>query len=241
MPAYNAEKSISASIDSVLNQTQEDFELIIIDDASSDRTSQIVQEYAERDDRVELIRLRANRGVANARNIGTKAAKGDFVAFLDADDLWRPTKLQSQMSFMLSAGASFSYTNYIVINNNGTVIGKRITKEDSLDHRQLLRGNRIGLLTVMLNRSMALAHPFPEIHHEDYACWLSILREGVVAQRAGTAELADYRKHATSLSANKFEAAKWTWAIYRSFEGMSVFKSLFYFIHYVFMAVSGQR
>lgn len=241
MPAHNAAKFIEDSIESVLKQTMAEFELLVVNDASTDNTADIVNLFEQKDARVHLITLSENHGVAFARNTGIQVAVGDYIAYLDADDLWLPTKLEVQYTFMHRQALHLTYGSYELIDRDGQHIGDRMISEESLTHQDLLKGNRIGLLSVMLDRDTALTHQFPEIHHEDYACWLSITKDGVEAFRASTKPLAQYRKHETSVSANKLEAAAWTWHIYRDFEGLGMFKSSYYFIHYMIMALTDRR
>ncbi|WP_225420743.1 glycosyltransferase family 2 protein [Lacticaseibacillus porcinae] len=241
MPAHNGSHFIEDSIQSVLTQTLSDLELLVVDDASTDNTVELVNNIAQQDKRVRLIQLPENHGVAFARNAGIQAATGDYVAYLDSDDLWLPNKLELQYALMSSQGLQLTYGSYELIDQDGHDIGSRMISESSLTHRDLLKGNRIGLLSVMLDRKTAVSHQFPEIHHEDYACWLSITREDIVAYRVSTEPLAKYRKHQTSLSANKMQAATWTWHIYRDFEGLNIFKASYYFAHYMIMALTDRR
>ncbi|WP_225422785.1 glycosyltransferase family 2 protein [Lacticaseibacillus suibinensis] len=241
MPAYNAEKYIETSIHSVLAQTEKNFELIIVDDSSTDQTRALIKEIQKSDPRIQLIALGTNKGVANARNEGIRASSGKYVAFLDADDQWDSDKLKIQITYMESKQLAFSYLSYRVVDDQGEKIGVRSIKEPTLTYKQLLTGNRIGLLTAVVKRDIIIAHQFQDVHHEDYVCWLSILKDGILAERASSEILASYRIHQRSLSANKFEAAKWTWQIYRRSEGLNLLQSLRYFASYAFMAVTRKR
>lgn len=241
MPAHNASEFIKESIQSVLMQTMSNLELLVVDDASTDDTVELVTSISQRDHRIHLIQLPENHGVAFARNTGIQAATGEYIAYLDADDMWLPHKLEVQYALMARQGLQLTYGSYELIDQDGQNIGERMISEASLTHRDLLKGNRIGLLSVMLTRETALSHQFPEIHHEDYACWLSITKDGVKGVRVSTEPLAKYRKHETSLSANKLQAATWTWHIYRNFEGLGFFKASYYFAHYMIMALTDRR
>lgn len=241
MPAHNSSKFIKASIDSVLNQSLQNIELIIVDDFSTDDTKEIIDKYSSRDIRVRPEYLREQKGVSAARNVGISKACGRFIAFLDSDDLWMASKLEQQVAYMTAHNVDFTYCGYEIINDQGYAVGERRITESKLNHNQLLKGNRIGLLSVMLTRQLASDHPFPDIHHEDYGCWLSILRAGQVAYRFSPELLCRYRKHKTSLSSNKLKAASWTWHIFRSFEKLNIFQSMYYFLFYVYMALTDKR
>lgn len=241
IPAHNATPYITEAIASAQNQTLTEIEILVVDDASTDETAALVSKIAKVDERVKLISLSSNQGVAVARNTGVSHACGEYVAFLDADDQWLPSKLRLQLDFLVKHQAKFGYGNYALIDAHGAPKGERRVKAPSLNHAQMLGGNRIGLLTVILTRELALAHPFPRIHGEDYACWLSIARSGVTAYRCSKENIARYRIHASSTSANKLRAASWTWAIYRDFEHMNFVRAVISFVRYAFMAVFDRR
>lgn len=237
MPAYNSEQWISKSLKSVLNQTLKEIEIIVVDDCSTDLTTGIVENVKKNDDRIILIEQDKNSGVANARNLGIEKAEGQYIAFLDADDCWEKDKLKVQVDYMEANNCEFSYCDYFLINDENNIIGQRVISNKRLAHRELLYGNKIGLLTVMLSKEVAKKINFPDIHHEDYACWLAITRSGVVAQKCSTELLAYYRKYSNSLTANKLQSAVWTWNIFRKSEKANIIKSFIYFTRYIFMVV----
>ena len=195
MPAYNAATYLPNTVQSVLEQSFKDLELLIVDDASSDHTFEVVEKLSATDSRITYIKLDENQGVANARNVGVQHSRGEYVAFLDSDDIWLPDKLKIQLTFMQQHQVDFSYCSYEVVDDHGTKIGERKISETKLDYHEMLKGNRIGLLTVMLSRKIAQKYPFPEINHEDYACWLSIARNGTVAYLASEQILGSIRLH----------------------------------------------
>lgn len=240
MPAHNAADYIEASIQSVLKQTYHAIELIVIDDASTDETTSIVDRFIDTDSRVNLLLSDDNVGVAETRNLGVRAAQGKYIAFLDSDDQWESEKVERQVDFMQEHHAQFSYGSYDVVDETGKKTGTRLISEPQLSYRQLLGGNRIGLLTAMVETQIIQEHPFPDIDHEDYACWLSILRDGVVAYRFAEEPTARYLVRSNSVSSNKFQAAKWTWQILRR-EGLNVFTASYYFARYALMVVTGHR
>lgn len=232
MPAFNAEKNISFSIDSALNQTYRDFELIIINDASKDDTLEVVKSY--NDDRIKIIDLKQNGGVANARNTGIKEATGEYVAFLDSDDLWLPEKLEKQLLFAESNKHEFTFTDYYVLDTLDSKTGKeKIRKHNkSVTFNQLKKSNQIGCLTVLVKSEIIKRNLMPLIRHEDYATWLQILKnEKIIAYNQGE-PLSRYRVHGESLSGDKFKSAKWHWEVYRDFLGMNILSSVYNFIFY---------
>lgn len=224
-PVYNSEKYLKDTIESVIMQDYENWELIIIDDSSTDNSRAIVKSYMLKDERIHLILLSENSGVANARNVGMKASRGRYIAFLDSDDLWYPDKLSQQVTFMKTHNYYFTYSNYDLINDQGNKLNKEIKAPLHLDYKDLLRGNPIGCLTVMIDCENIKSIEMPTIRHEDYATWLNIVKNGVEAFGINKS-LALYRKANNSLSSNKFKAIKWTWNIYRKNQQLNLLNSL---------------
>lgn len=231
-PAYNAEMYIKFTIESVLHQDYENWEMVIVDDSSKDNTKLIVDEFMRLDSRIKLISLSENKGVAYARNIGLKEAKGKYVAFLDSDDLWYPYKLSTQIDFMKKNGYVFTFSSYEIIDSDGKKKLGVVNAPQKVDYNRLLKGNPIGCLTVVLDREKIGNIAMPNIKHEDYATWLEITKRGFVAY--GISEpLALYRKSKTSVSSNKLKSALWTWNVYRHHQKFSFMKSskcLFWYI-----------
>lgn len=235
MPAYNCQAFLKDSVSSVVAQTYRSWELIIVDDASKDETQLVAQELAAADNRIRVLRLEKNGGVANARNRGLDAARGRFIAFLDSDDLWLPEKLKTQIEFMKSSGAAFTFTQYRRFSNSGA-LSKPIAVRPKVSYRQLLKGNVIGCLTVIIDRAKIPDPSMPYIRHEDYVTWLRILRSGNVANGI-PCDLARYRVASGSVSGDKKRAASWTWNIYRNVEGLSLARSSWYFLNYFLHAI----
>ncbi len=232
MPVYNAEKFLALSIDSVWHQTYADWELFLVDDASTDASPDIMDRYQQREPRIKAIHLARNGGVAAARNMGLSKARGRYVAFLDSDDLWKETKLEEQLSFMKENEVAFSYTNYEVIFEDGRVSNRIIAGPGQLDYQAMLKGNAIGCLTVMIDRQSVGDFMMPERGHEDYLTWLSLLKKGVIAKKLDR-NLAYYRLVRGSLSGNKLSSAKKTWLIYNRYEHLGFLKSVYSFLFYV--------
>ena len=235
MPAHNSQSSLSESVQSVLAQTYRDWELIIVDDASRDGTLELARQLASNDPRIRVLPLEQNVGVAEARNRGIGAALGQYLAFLDSDDLWLPYKLQVQIDFMRSSSAPFSFAQYRRIGRDGS-LSNPVKVPRSVDYEGLLRGNSIGCLTVAIDRYQIPEVSMPKIKHEDYVTWLKILRQGHIAYGIPQ-DLARYRVTSSSVSSDKRRSASWTWNIYRRVEGLSLLKSAWCFLHYTARAI----
>lgn len=228
MPVYNAEKYVEKSINSVLNQQYDNWELLIINDSSSDNSKEIIEKYQRKDNRITAIYLPLNKGVVNARNIGIEKANGRFLAFLDSDDMWHERKLDKQINYMLQNDVSFSYTKYQEIQEDGTFTKKIIkVKSKPIDFSRLLRMNYFGCLTVVLDLHKINKPYFPEMKHEDYALWLSILKENNIKAYGIDETLAYYRITPGSISRNKLRGILWSWKIYRNHLGENMAKAIY--------------
>jgi teichuronic acid biosynthesis glycosyltransferase TuaG len=224
MPAFNAEDTVVQSIASVVGQTFGDWELLVVDDCSTDRTAERVRDIARTDSRVTLHVLERNSGgPAGPRNVGVDRASGAFLAFLDADDRWAPEKLSRQLEFMKREKAVLSSTGYDVVGADGDPVGSFVPPPRT-SYERMLRASTIGCLTAMYDVRALGKRKFPLCGHEDYALWLSILREGRVAHGLPD-RLATYRQARGSVSANKWRVLSFYWRIYRDFEGFSPFQS----------------
>ncbi|WP_106627379.1 glycosyltransferase family 2 protein [Selenomonas massiliensis] len=232
MPAYNSATFIGGSISSVLDQTHTQWELIVVDDASTDMTAETVREYVHTDSRIKYYRQEYNMGVAEARNRAIRTAEGRYLAFLDSDDLWLPNKLKRQLEFMQCNGSGFTYTEYRQFYKDPAMPGKLIRTHDSVDYHELLKGNDIGCLTVMLDRKIFPHIEMPHVRHEDYVTWLNLLHQGGGRAYALHEDLARYRKSADSLTASKQQSLAWTWQVYRKTQGLSWLKSVYYLMFY---------
>ena len=235
VPIYNVEKYINKCIDSILVQTFSDFELILVDDGSTDKSGVISNEYVKKDTRVKVIHKQTG-GLSSARNEGIENASGKYIAFIDSDDLWKSDKLEKQVNFMEQNKIVFSYSSYEMMNEDGEKLDKIIKCKDVITYKDLLRYNKIGCLTVMIDISVIKNLQMEYINHEDYATWLKILKQGYNAYGIDKS-LALYRKRDDSLSGNKLKAAKWTWNIIRNVEKTPLLKSIFYFNIYTFINI----
>lgn len=231
VPVYKAQNYISKTIEQVQSQTYSDFELIMVDDASPDGSAELIMNAAKTDNRIRLIRKDKNEGAAKARNTGLDAARGRFIAFLDADDVWYPEKLQEEMDYMQREDAGFVFCSYEFGDENANPTGKVVHAPGELDFRKALSRTVIFTTTVLidLNKIPKKLVYMPVIESEDTATWWTILKAGYTA-RGLDRVLAIYRRPAKSLSSNKFIALKRIWGLYRKIAKLSVFESVFYFL-----------
>ncbi len=230
-PSYNSSEFISETIQSVLDQTFTDWEMIIVDDCSIDNSVRVIQSFIEKDTRIKLIQLSKNSGTAIARNVAIKAARGRYIAFLDGDDFWLPDKLEKQLAFMQMNNYAFSYTSYDKIDENSKVFSY-IGAPERVSYYDLLKTCSIGCLTSMYD-----AEYFGKVYmpnntkREDFATWLILLKK--IKYAYGMKEtLAKYRVYNRQASGDKIRMAYNTWQLYRKVEGLSRVKACFYFSHY---------
>lgn len=241
MPAYNAEQYIEEAIRSVQEQTMENWELIVVDDCSTDNTIQLVQSIGKDDDRIRLLLNQINQGAAASRNRALNECRGQYVAFLDADDVWRPEKLNVQIEKAEAAHADIVYTSYALIDECGKKHYHDFIVEEQTSFRKMLARNEIGCLTVLIRREILQQHLFPEdIYQEDYALWLTLLKEGYRA--VGVTEvLADYRVRVGSRSFNKLKSAKNRWRVYRDYLKLPLIPSMKAMACYTFNGLKKYR
>ena len=237
MPCYNMASYVSDSIKSVIAQTYPHWELLIVDDASTDETVNIIKSYAQADSRIKFAIKKQNSGISDTRNQCIQMAQGQFLAFLDADDIWHPEKLEKQLSFMLAKNIGFTYSTYDWIDEDGKIMNKFINTIGNLDYKTYLRNTIIGCSTVMVNKAITGDVFVPKFRtSEDTATWLDILRKGLMAY-AIDESLVSYRIRRKSASSNKLKAAADLWKVYRQNEKLPFFKALYYFSCYAFNAI----
>ena len=236
-PVYNSGRFIKNTIDSVLNQTYENWEMILVDDCSTDNSEEIIKEYMNLDSRIKYIKLTENSGAAVARNTAIEASTGRFIAFLDSDDIWFRNKLQKQLDFMINNNVGFSFTAYETIKEDGSNTGNIVNAPKSVDYNNLLKNTIIGCLTVVLDKEIIGDIKMPLLRtRQDFATWLSILKRGHKAYGLNEV-LAQYRLVEGSISSNKLKAAKRNWYVYREVEKLSLAKSIYVFLGYSYNAV----
>lgn len=235
-PSFNSSRFISQTIDSVLSQNYDKWEMIIVDDASEDKSNKIIEEYIKKDSRIKLIKLKINSGPSEARNRAIEIAKGRYIAFLDADDVWFPEKLKKQISFMEEYKLSFTYTSYNIINEQNEYMDVFKVKE-TIDYSSMLKSCSVGCLTAIYDTNILGKLFMPIISkRQDYGLWLMILKK--IKTTKGIVEpLASYRIHKNSLSFNKLKASRYQWKIYREIEKLSLLSSAYYFIHYAYAGI----
>ncbi len=240
VPVYNVEKYICETVECVRNQTYENWELLLVEDCSKDNTVAVLQEYLEQvqDTRVRLIRQEKNNGAARSRNRGLKEARGRYIAYLDADDLWVPEKLEKELAFMTQKQAAFAFTGYEFADENGKGLGKVVRVPETLTYKEALKNTTIFTTTVMFDTEKIDKNylEMPIIKSEDTALWWKVLRSGYVAYGLDE-NLVRYRRAGKSLSSNKLEALRRIWNLYRKAEGMSILNSAYHFCFWAVNAV----
>lgn len=239
VPVYHAEKYIMQTISMVQKQTYTNWELILVEDCSKDTTRQILKEFEQnnQDGRVRIIYKEKNEGAAKARNTGLDVITGDYLAFLDADDIWFPEKLEKEMCFMRDKGAAFVFTAYEFGDENAVGTGKYVRVPETLNYHRALSRTIIFTSTTLFDLSKIDKQLLymPNVASEDTATWWQILRSGIVAH--GLDEVTTvYRRPAKSLSSNKGKAMIRIWNLYRNVEGLSFFQSAMNFVGWAYRA-----
>lgn len=238
-PSWNSEKYIVDTIKSVQAQTYKNWEMIIVDDCSSDCTVDVVRKIAAKDPRVKILVQEVNSGAAKARTRSMQAGAGRFVAYLDADDIWKSEKLEKQIAFMKKMKCGFSCTSYEVIDDDGNPKNKYIHMLPKVDYVGFLTNNLLQTVGIMVDTSIVNKKylVMPDLRRrQDAATWLQILKAGFKCY--GLDEiLAEYRRAENSLSSNKLKAVKGIWSLYREVEHLSLPFSIYCFVRYAFLAI----
>lgn len=233
-PVHNAGRFLPSCLQSVADQTYPNWEHILVDDCSTDQSWKLLQEQAEREPRVKIVRLETNSGAGVARNKAIAMAKGNYIAFLDSDDLWYPEKLERQLGFMQQNNYHFTYTAYDKIDEDGIKQSRTVKAKPRITYGKALYKNQIGCLTVMYSIDYFGKQYMPKIRkRQDYALWLKLLKK---ADAYGLQEvLASYRIRSNSISSNKLSLLKYEWKIYREEEKLPVISALFYLLSAVIL------
>ena len=232
-PCFNGEKYIADCVNSVITQTYQNWELLLVDDCSTDKTLEIIQAFSKKDKRIKVFSSEVpSGGPSHPRNIGLSKATGDFIAFLDADDLWLPNKLEEQINFVEKNNLSFIYSDYEKASSNGERKNRRLKMKSQVSYADILHCCEIPCLTVLIKRELIQKKVFREIGKEDYVLWLQILKSGHVAYNTQKVH-ALYRVNPSSRSSNKFQMIYQQWIVLRDFEKIPIFKAVYYLSSYV--------
>lgn len=236
MPSYNTGKYIKETIESVLAQSYSNWELIIVDDCSTDDTDDVVSQYLA-DVRIYYIKNEINSGAAASRNRALREAKGKWIAFLDSDDLWEPDKLKKQIAFMENNNYHFSYTNYIEIDEESFPNGKKVTGPNRITKHGMYNYCWVGCLTVMYDAKAIGLVQIEEIKkNNDYAMWLKVCKKADCYLLDET--LARYRKRSGSISNHGYmKLIKWHYKLYREAEGKKPIPSVLLTIRNIMFGV----
>lgn len=228
IPLYNAERYIKSTLDSVLNQTYQNFEVIIIDDTSTDSGPQIVKQHANEDNRIKYYRNEKNSGVSVSRNRGVKLALGDWVAFIDSDDKWEKDKLEKQINCVNENQCEFVFTGSSFVDENDEFYPGTYSVPQKITYAELLKSNYISCSSVLIKKKYLLNCKFGRDDiHEDYACWLQILRDKKISAYGIQEPLLVYRISKNSKSGNKVKSAKMVYGVYR-YIGFNILQATYY-------------
>lgn len=235
-PCYNSAAYLSDCIESVMSQTFDDWEMLIVDDCSTDDSARIIKEYMLRDSRIKYFRTeKPSRGPSIPRNIGIKQSRGKYIAFLDSDDVWLPNKLEIQLPLFNNECTAIAFSNYEKINEKGERHNRYVIVPAEVTYKQLLKGNVIGCLTSIFDTEKVGKPLFKNIGQEDYVLWLAILKQGFVAKSVD-AVTALYRVRKKSRSSNKLKTLRRQWNTYVREERTGYVKAAYYFLHYAYKA-----
>jgi teichuronic acid biosynthesis glycosyltransferase TuaG len=226
-PIYNAEYFLEETLNPIKDQSYQDWESILINDNSADKSLEIANKFVQLDSRFKIINKSESGGAAKARNSGIKEAKGRFIAFLDSDDVWYPEKLTEQLSFMKEKDIAFSYSSYHFLTEQGKITGA-VTAPATITYKQLLKGNVVACLTAIYDTDKLGKVFMPDIlKRQDFGLWLKITKTGVTGYGLQK-PLAKYRLRTGSISHAKFNTMLYTWNLYRKVEGLSFILSIKY-------------
>ncbi|WP_439152084.1 glycosyltransferase family 2 protein [Winogradskyella sp.] len=234
-PMYNNQAVITETIESVLNQTYKNWELLLVDDASNDDTKSIVESLQPNDGRIHLFSKKKNKGAAEARNLGTKNANGSYIAFLDADDLWEKNKLEKQVKILESDTTDICFGSYEHIDSKGRPLHKKVQALPRLSYKKLLKANYIGNSTGIYNcKNLGKIYTKDLKKRQDWLLWLEALKRSEKPAIGIEETIAYYRISEGSLSSNKTNLIKHNFNVYRKGLGLSFFKSAFLMVEFFY-------
>lgn len=232
---FNSEAYISETINSIINQTFQNWELHLIDDGSTDKTLKIANQFITQHSNIKLLKNETNLGAAISRNKGIQAAKGKYIAFLDADDVWKPKKLQTQIAFMQSENCDVSFSSYEQMDETGKPLNKLIKALPELTYQKLLKSNYIGNLTGIYNAEVLGKITAPNLRkRQDWALWLLAIKKSGKPAKGIQESLAYYRVRKESMSSNKINLLKHNYWVYRKGLEFSILKSVFYMFVFLY-------
>jgi len=227
-PVYNSEKYLEAAITSVQNQTYFNWELILVDDASTDGSANIAREFYTEDSRIKYLKLPNNSGPAIARNKAIEIAQGEYIAFLDSDDFWAPDKLEIQLEFMQKHRCDVSFSSYLLVDENGNSLQRKIVAMPELSYQKQMRNNYIGNLTGMYCAATLGKVFCPQLKkRQDWAMWLEAIKRSGKPAMGIPSVLSYYRKRKDSISTNKLGLLKYNYLFYKEFLGQSLPQALY--------------
>jgi glycosyltransferase involved in cell wall biosynthesis len=234
IPTYNTEKFIGDTLQSVQNQTYQNWEMILVDDASTDRTVSVIEEFAKNDSRIKLFKLEKNSGNGFARNIAVEKTVGKYIAYLDADDLWFSNKLEKQIGFLKANNLHFTFSFYDCIDEEGNSLNRRVEAPINLTYDELFFCNYVGNLTAIYD-----ADYFGKIileatqKRQDWRLWLTILKQ-IQFTKPVPESLAFYRIRKDSISSSKFKLIKHNFGVYKEFHGFNFLFSVLLMVRFLF-------
>ncbi|WP_166960019.1 glycosyltransferase family 2 protein [Yeosuana marina] len=233
-PMFNSETYLSETVNSVLNQTYTNWELLLIDDGSTDRTLEIAQTLTSKYSNIILFKNEKNLGAALSRNKGILEAKGSYIAFLDADDLWKPEKLEKQISFMTDDRCDVCFSSYELIDEKGNSLHKTVKALPVLTYHKLLKSNYIGNLTGIYNAEVLGEITTPNLRkRQDWLLWLEAIKRSGKPAKSLLKSLAYYRVREDSMSSNKFDLLKYNYWVYKKGLGFSTVKSVYHLVQFL--------
>lgn len=241
IPVYNAEKVVRFTLDSVINQTYKNLEIICVNDCSKDNSLEILNEYAKRDKRIKVLSNEKNSGVAQTRNNGLKIATGEYIAFVDSDDIWDLTKTEKQIEFMLTNDYKLTFTSVKFIDNEGNDTGKSFVVPKEVKFKSLLKQNVITLSSSIISKDVLKDRLFHNDElHEDFIMWLEILKYETDKANGLQETLVEYRLTQGSKSRNKWKSMKMTYKTYKFFK-INWFMAHHYLFHYIIRSLKKYR
>lgn len=237
IPVYNAEKIVGYTLDSVINQTYKNLEIICVNDCAKDNSLEVLSEYAKKDKRIKVLSNEKNSGVAVTRNNALKAATGDYIAFVDADDVWHLEKVEKQIKFMLDNDYKLTYTSVQFIDNDNNLTGKKFIIPEEVTFNKLLKQNVITLSSAIISKEILGDRLFHDDHlHEDFIMWLEILKNDITKAYGLKEILVDYRLTPGSKSRNKWKSIKMTYGTYKHFK-LNFFKAHWCLMFYIIRSI----